>query len=296
MADPANTGIYEIVNLINGKRYVGSALSFRNRFASHRHSLRLGKHHSRFLQNSWSKHGEQSFSFRKLIICRPADLVFYEQIVIDSTGPEYNICRKAGSCLGVKWTKEAKEKQSEIQSRVRNFLGRKHTPETLALMSASQKGRPSPMKGRKRNPEAVTKTAAAHRGSKRSEETRSKMSAIRAGTKMPPRSAEYRAKISASLKGKQKSPEHMAALQAGRNARVYTEDQKLKISESMRAAYADGRKSRNRPPEYREKIRNTLTGRKLTPEHRANVARAMSGKKRGPYKLRSNDFIDPGGS
>lgn len=271
MAKQANSGIYEIVNLANGKRYIGSAVSFRVRFATHLHGLRRGQHHSRFLQNSWLRHGEASFAFRKLIICRAEDLLFFEQLLIDAMKPEYNICQKAGSSLGVRWTEEARKRQSDIQKKNRSFLGRKHSAETLALMSAAQKGRASPMKGRIRKPEAVARTAAAHKGTKRSDETRSRISAARTGSKMPPRSAEARANLSAALKGKRKSPEHMAKLQAGRKSQVFTSERRAKVSGSLKMSYADGRRSKSRPPEYREKIASTLRQRAKSPEYRERM-------------------------
>lgn len=55
MVAEASSGIYEIVNTINGKRYVGSAVSLKRRWVDHRRDLRAGKHHSRHLQNAWAK-------------------------------------------------------------------------------------------------------------------------------------------------------------------------------------------------------------------------------------------------
>lgn len=61
MADPTDSGIYAIVNLANGKRYIGSAKSFARRWYMHRRELGLGKHHSRHLQRSWTRHGAEGF-------------------------------------------------------------------------------------------------------------------------------------------------------------------------------------------------------------------------------------------
>lgn len=167
------SGIYEIVNVVNGKRYIGSAAKFRNRFAVHRHGLRAGTHHSQKLQRAWLKYGEAAFSFRVLLLCAPENLLLYEQILLDALAPEYNICRIAGSILGVRWSDEARAKVASTRSND-HFRGRRHSPETLALMSAAQRGNTA-TKGKKRNPQAVARTAAAHRGMQRSPETRTRI-------------------------------------------------------------------------------------------------------------------------
>lgn len=131
----------------------------------------------------------------------------------------------------------------------------------------------------------ICPTAGSTLGRRHSEETRRKIAAKKVGLKLPPRSAEYLAKLSARHKGKTIAPEHMAAFQEGRRQQVFDETRRLRISEDLKASYADGRRSRDRPPEYREKIAATLRGRKATDEHRATQAAAQRGKKRGPYNL-----------
>ena len=225
-----NSGVYEIVNTANGKRYVGSAKSFAARWRSHRKDLDAGKHCNAHLQRAWRAYGEGAFAFRELLICAPSDLVMYEQIAIDALLPEYNICRVAGSTLGLKMTAEARAK-----------------------ISAAKLGNAS-TKGQKRDREAVERTAAAHRGMKRSEETRQKIAEKARGRKVPPRTAEHRARMSALHKGRQKSPEHMAALQAGRAAKLLTADECAAISASLKEQWESGARSRARPQEYRDRI------------------------------------------
>lgn len=50
------SGIYQIKNLISGAIYVGSASRFKKRWNDHRRSLTKGVHHTKYLQNSYSKH------------------------------------------------------------------------------------------------------------------------------------------------------------------------------------------------------------------------------------------------
>jgi group I intron endonuclease len=60
-----NTGIYQILNKVNGKSYVGSAVNIKKRWAVHRHTLRNNKN-SPHLQKAWNKYGEESFEFNVL--------------------------------------------------------------------------------------------------------------------------------------------------------------------------------------------------------------------------------------
>lgn len=53
--------IYAIVNLRNGKKYIGSTVRYRLRYREHRLMLKRGEHHARHLQRSYSKHGKDNF-------------------------------------------------------------------------------------------------------------------------------------------------------------------------------------------------------------------------------------------
>jgi group I intron endonuclease len=59
-------GIYSIVNKINGKRYVGSAVILNERRNTHFYFLRHGKHYNPHLQAAWNKYGESNFEFEIL--------------------------------------------------------------------------------------------------------------------------------------------------------------------------------------------------------------------------------------
>lgn len=102
-------GIYEIVNIANGKRYVGSAVNFSARWRVHRHHLRNGKHHSIALQRAWDKYGEESFEFSIIEECDRGKLMEREQIHLDM-GYDYNCSPTASSSLGVIRRDETKEK------------------------------------------------------------------------------------------------------------------------------------------------------------------------------------------
>jgi group I intron endonuclease len=106
-----HAGVYLITCLPTGKQYVGSTtVSFRRRFAQHRHTLRRGDKYNPKLINAWKKYGECAFEFRPLLACRPEDALQYEQLVIDAFQPELNVCTVAGNCIGVRHSSATREK------------------------------------------------------------------------------------------------------------------------------------------------------------------------------------------
>ena len=123
--DLGKTGIYAIVNKVNGKFYVGSAArvdsrksrkGFYIRWKNHLLQLRFNKHHSKYLQNAWNKYGEENFEFRILHFCPPEECIQFEQIYLNLLCPHYNMSPTAGSTLGVRHSEETKTKNSEAQS------------------------------------------------------------------------------------------------------------------------------------------------------------------------------------
>lgn len=167
LAELARSGIYQIVNTVNGKRYVGSAIRFGKRWAEHRRDLEKGVHHSQALQRAWKKYGAEAFNFSVLETCEPQLLLQCEQRHIDDQA-DYNVCRVAGSSFGIKHSMETRERMKIAQARIR-----------------ATEGWVSPTKGVKYSAEICERMAAPKRGRKR-----------------PPRSAEWCQKISASKTGK----------------------------------------------------------------------------------------------
>jgi len=110
------SGIYQIRNRINNKKYIGSAVNIKKRGYLHLHRLRYGIHHNPHLQNAWNKHGEKNFEFCPLFYCEIDDLIYFEQCVLDILQPQYNIRRIARSNLGIKYSEEAKHKMSNINN------------------------------------------------------------------------------------------------------------------------------------------------------------------------------------
>lgn len=105
--------IYEIVNVVNGKRYVGSSTSTRVRWNIHKSRLRKNNHHSYLLQRAWNKYGEIGFVFNVLEVFEDeVDLIKKEQYYLDILKPEYNV-NKCAAPGHDKRTEETKRKISE---------------------------------------------------------------------------------------------------------------------------------------------------------------------------------------
>lgn len=93
------SGVYLIVNTVNGMTYVGSTRDAQTRFATHKRELRKGTHHNSLLQSDWIEHGENAFTFQ---LIEPIDVkehrVLREQHWMDTVGQSqklYNVQRVA---------------------------------------------------------------------------------------------------------------------------------------------------------------------------------------------------------
>lgn len=213
-------GVYSILNSINGKIYVGSAIILHRRLVDHIYFLNLGKHHSILLQRAWNKYGEEAFSFYVLEYCNKDQVVDREQYWIDLTNcadPEcgYNISPTAGNCLGVRHSEEVKLARSKR------------------------------LKGIKRSDEAKTNMSVARKGLKIHSEA-SKLKISLAG-KARIISEATKLKLSAAGKGRKHSPETIELLKAkaklrGNNNRLgskYSEQAKKNMSEAQKKRYSE---------------------------------------------------------
>ena len=165
-----NCGIYKITNTVTGKFYIGSAVNIKRRWAEHRSQLGANKHGNRHLQNSWNKHGEDSFTFEVLECCEKERLIEREQFYIDNEKPAYNISPTAGNTLGVKRTDETKRKISEAKK------GKVRSDETKRKMSEAKKGEKNAFYGKHHTDESKRKISEAKKGKVRSDETKRKIS------------------------------------------------------------------------------------------------------------------------
>lgn len=105
--------VYYILNNINNKIYIGSTGNYSTRKTTHLKKLRENCHVNKHLQSAWNKYGEKEFSFNILEYVSDLKLLLKrEQVWLDFFKPEYNICRIAGSMLGIKHRPEANQAKS----------------------------------------------------------------------------------------------------------------------------------------------------------------------------------------
>lgn len=93
------SGVYKIVNTINGKMYVGSAIDIDKRWAQHR------RYPKSLIGRALVKYSIENFSLEILeLVENKENLLEREQYWIDSIQPfgkvGYNLCRTAGSTQG----------------------------------------------------------------------------------------------------------------------------------------------------------------------------------------------------
>jgi group I intron endonuclease len=177
------SGIYAIINIVNNRWYIGSAVNVERRWYRHRSDLRTQVHINRHLQRSWNKYGEQAFVFLFLEECEKNDLLKREQYYIDLVNPGFNILKIAGSQLGIKRSLETRKKMSDAK---------KGKPSNF-------KGKSSSMKGKKRPKEICQRLSELRMGKHHTEETKQKISESQRGRIL---SEEHRRKISEGIRNK----------------------------------------------------------------------------------------------
>ncbi len=183
--------VYEIVNLVNGRRYIGSSTEFETRWATHRRELSAGRHINGHLQAAWNKYGAAAFEFRTIWICSFDRMLEAEQSYIKEARSPYNLTDVVGRP---------------------DFSGRSHSPESRARMRLAAKARkPISEETREKMAEAHRKEWAQGRHPKGWHHSYSAKHRIAIASKarcaagfLPPRpigplSIEHRAKIAAKL-------------------------------------------------------------------------------------------------
>lgn len=134
----SKSGIYKITNTLNNKCYIGSAVDPKARIYTHKSQLSKGKHHSILLQRAWNKYVCDNFLFTILEECEKEKLIEREQFYLDTLNPEYNIAKKAGNCLGVKFSKESSLKKS-LNSNMKGKFG-KDNPDSIEIFQYNLTG------------------------------------------------------------------------------------------------------------------------------------------------------------
>ena len=194
---PSESGIYAIENKINNKVYVGQSVNIKKRIKQHLNELIDGHHHCFHLQSAFNKYGANSFENKILELCGKEIITIREQYWMDSFGSlqTYNTAKAAGSPLGIKRSKESKDKMSLAK------IGLKASDETRKRMSESQ-NKIKEIKSKKAkeqwaNQEAIEHISRVRKGRITSEKTKKILSE---GLVSRWKNEEYKMKLSAKQK------------------------------------------------------------------------------------------------
>lgn len=193
---PNACGLYEIVNLINGLRYVGSASNLNARWRAHKSYLSRGVHDNHYLQNAWNKYGADAFRFNVLMLTSKENKLLEEQKLLDlifANGTQgYNLSPKVeGGFDGRTHSEESKHKIA---------LGRtgwKHTEETRQKISNSKKGGVLSEERKAQISMQVRGSGNPMYGKRHSDESKARMGLPKAGKAL---SDEHRQKIGAGVR------------------------------------------------------------------------------------------------
>jgi len=196
------SGVYGILNKVDGKIYIGSSRKVKSRLRGHRNLLLKNSHQNAHLQGAWNKHGAENFEFKVIEKVSDTEILFEaEQKHIDlnkSMDHEfgYNMIPaypsvKHSEATRLKMSAERRKRgqlSEETKQRIvesttgeRNHMfGKAHSDETKAKISASKKGQGT---GRKLSEETKRKIAegvkgkpSPMKGRKMSEEAKRKIS------------------------------------------------------------------------------------------------------------------------
>lgn len=121
-------GIYSIYSKSQKCYYIGKSVDIHKRILKHKSDLRLGKHHSPYLQNTYNKYGLEGLVFSVICECSYEDSAKLEQYYIkqfDSYNHGFNMT------TGGEW----------------GAPGRKFSPETRKRLSERIKGENNPCYG-----------------------------------------------------------------------------------------------------------------------------------------------------
>lgn len=149
------SGVYGLINNINGNTYIGSGVDLYNRLRDYHQPWYLAFRTNLVIVRAINKYGIDNFTLVVLEFTKPEQSVASEQIWIDSHNPEYNVSPTASSTLGVSHTEQSKQKIQERMTgkprsqKVRDamsvrqtgsgntFFGKSHTDESKALLRAA---------------------------------------------------------------------------------------------------------------------------------------------------------------
>lgn len=95
------SGVYQIYNTVNGKRYIGSSIHIEQRFKEHLRNLRANKHVNAHLQSAWNKYGEHSAVRKRYSDYSNRPKGYWLKVIFSNDVKYYPSLREASRQLGI---------------------------------------------------------------------------------------------------------------------------------------------------------------------------------------------------
>ena len=148
------SGIYKIVNKINGKYYVGSSKNIiKSRWKKHKYFVKNNKHWNVKFQNAWNKYGEDNFEWIIIETVNENQLLMIEQKYLDIAKNEQDRCyNMVFEARGSFLSKEAKSKISKY-NKTRVFTNETRNKISQAAKQRLSEPKNNPMYGKKHSNE-----------------------------------------------------------------------------------------------------------------------------------------------
>ena len=236
--DISRSGVYQITNTANGKRYIGSSVNVWARWKCHVSCLRKNSHHNSHMQRAWNVCGEGKFVLLPLLLCERYELARYEQSCINILKPEYNKTIDVSAPMrGIKFSQEHKAKIAKANAGKRYRLGQKNTKEQNRRISEALTGKK--LSEDHRINIGLSKMGNTFRlGCKATEETRDRLRLSHLGYVMP---EEQKRKMSNAQKANPNNSGRFGMDNPGFLGHRHTEESKKKMSEATKRYYAEKR-------------------------------------------------------
>ena len=128
--------VYQAINLINGKRYIGvTGRSLTRRMSDHFAAEKSGQQ-MRFCR-AIRKYGRDMFRFSVLLECDPEDLARHEIRLIALLKPDYNATTGGDGSPGHRSSKKVRDTNRRIHTGNKHCLGRQHRPDTIRRLKSA---------------------------------------------------------------------------------------------------------------------------------------------------------------
>lgn len=267
------TGIYNIINTANGKRYIGQTVYLYTRRRKHFNALKIGRHVNMHLQAAYNKYGSSCFEFRILEICSEEMLDARECAWIkyyQSDHKEFGYNKQTGGGVGRHFSEDMRNKLSEAHR------GHKHTEEQKRKIGNASRGHVKSAETIQKIKDAWAKRRMLGLS------TRNK------GTKHGPLSEAHKLKISLKNQGRTQSPEEKQRRSVANLGQKRDESTKEKHRILYQKHKENGFVLSFKGGHHSDETRNILSeklrgkpswakGLKFTPEHRLNISIARQG-------------------